>query len=441
MTRRILILGHTLAGLLTAYRLIPYGFDIHLIDTSASSAPSSTPEPPPIIHGFHRKTWGFLEKLAPQWSTPTPIRYVPEFFATSPLPKAYPHLQGLNRFHPLVGMAFSLNISWPNRWHLINSLEKQWEEQPSRGHSLVPVSAEDWLRRARQTQESIQTIWAPLCRFFLGCEPNEAQISDFFRILSMYFHHKNHAQGSFVFPFPFLESLKKMVGQKLRQTGVTFFSPGSLKHIIVEDNRITEVRFSGNTTLQTNGVISSLPTHDLISCLSERVLSRFSFFSRLGSVQECLGTTISLQGPLGVTSPRLILGLDSWDWIFLNSFDSSTPSNTTISFSKVTKHPEEKEEEETLIQSAWLSTQKILGHSQVSALEEPEIITNSEAFHLHPFLLPSQQFRPPPQTPLSNLFLSGPCLDSEIPTSLEQLLWGAEWCAHSVAESFYARVD
>jgi hypothetical protein len=156
VTQHILILSGNLPGLITAYRLIPYGFRITILDPHSDYPTDASSEHPPaatvsgkllrfqtpnghsaplILHGFYHATWSFLQELALEDpSNPlerVDLEFVNSEFKTVTLPKA----RWLSTLHPIIRLAFFSGLTLSDRWHMINFLEKKWESYIPADHN------------------------------------------------------------------------------------------------------------------------------------------------------------------------------------------------------------------------------------------------------------------------------------------------------------------
>ncbi len=147
--RHILILSGNLAGLITAYRLVPYGFRITVLEPAQHSSPSASQEifswsglpgdwdsslseepSPLILHNFYDSTWSLLQELALDQSEPPFQNIALEFTTTAEQTVSVADPLRLSSVHPIMRLALFKGLAWSDRWHLINFLEKIWEEQP-----------------------------------------------------------------------------------------------------------------------------------------------------------------------------------------------------------------------------------------------------------------------------------------------------------------------
>ena len=198
MTRDILILGDNLIGLVTAYRLHHYGYHIGIVDTqcrlqptghletpSESTEPLSLPPTAPptesrpiplILQGFYHSTWALFQELSFEWPPQISQPVCLEIAAEGRKPIALPKPSRLKWLHPFTRFTSFKGLSWSDRWHVINFLEKQWEDNLLPNHNPDIESVEAWLISAKQSEHSRSHFWNPLCRLFLSCDLSQASL-------------------------------------------------------------------------------------------------------------------------------------------------------------------------------------------------------------------------------------------------------------------------
>ncbi len=440
MTRRILILGNNLAGLITAFRLIPYGFHLQILESSAQSSSPSFTEIPPFIHACHRKTWAFLQEIHPVWTQPFRQSFFLDFHGSSTIRRAFPWYHALQSIHPILGMAFILNLSWSDRWNLVNFFERQWEEKSAGDLNMASSTVMNWLQAAKQSSRSCEIIWKPLCRFFLGCDPHVASLPCFLRLLSQHFLRRDTKPTSHIFTPTFHQTLREYLYRELHKKDVSFISPTPLAFLDMDKGQIEAVRLKGGERLTADFYIAPLPPHDLTSLIPEHALTRFSYFSQLAQLREVSGTTITVQVPHPLHAHRLILGRNSWDWIVATTSSRHDSSFTTVIFSIFNDGTHADRAIEDLLHTAW-SDAHVLFNIPVPPHKNEEIFIERQAYSLLPCLQRTQQFRPITQSSIPNFFVTGPWGDTPFSSSLESLLWSADSCCHAIVKSFYSRTD
>ncbi len=462
MTRHVLILGNNLTGLVTAYRLIHYGFRVSILDTESevsekkslptiqesrgrknpahTSLHSNTQTYPLILHGLYYDTWSLLQELSFEWPTPTVQSVCIEFGNDTGPPIALPKSSRITKIHPITRFTFFKGLSWSDRWNIINFLEKQWEENRLTDHHPDIQNAESWLIAAKQSDHSRSQFWNPLCRFFLLCDLPEASLSSFINIFSHYWFDRQSNTETYLAPMGTLEKLDIQLRQWLLNKGTQFHSTSGTLHLHTDTTGIQSVQLRGHHVVA-QAYVSALTPQNLLSLLPERALARYAYFSSLTQIPEAYGLAIQFNVKGTLLPPRLILHVDSFDWI--TSQPSSRPNEpetmiTCITLREATIH---KNTEKELIHDAWVCIQYLFKLPPTQILEscEPHIFQQTSPFY--PSHQGSRTHRPLTQTPLHNFFLAGPWIATELPTSLESSIKSANACAQAVSSAFYGSQD
>ncbi len=457
MTPRTLILGNNLAGLVTAYRLLHYGFHLtildihpevqssaHLIPTEEFSKQASPTHPLPyandptplILHGFYHATLALLQELSIEWPAQN-FQAVPlEFTSQGKIPIGLPHAFRFAWIHPLTRLPFFKGLSWTDRWHMINFLEKQWEESSLSQRQPDIENVETWLITAKQSPHSRSHFWNPLCRFLLTCDLREASLNSFVEVLTRYwFGHRSDAQ-TFLTPPNTLEKLETELRQRLTHYGVQFHSTKKRVRLNVDIESMQPIGL-GENQLTAQAYVSTLAPKHLLSLLPERLLARFSYFSSLAQIKESFGLAIQFTLPGILLDFRLILHANPFDWITSQSYLPLKKPETIVTCVTLQKSVDQKYTEDYWIDQGWTNIQY---HFKLSVEEFqksciPKIIRSVGPFF--PCHCGARANRPLPRTPIRNFFLAGPWTASAFPASVENTIASANACAESIAAAFY----
>ncbi len=457
MTHHILVLGNNLTGLVTAYRLVHYGFRITILDTAPDVPSHISPRlgqeankpltatalagpdyqgHPLILHGFYHTTWSLLQELSFEWPSPAAQTVSLEFGNDRKPPVALPKPLRIARTHPLMRLLFFKGLSWSDRWNIINLLEKEWEENRLTDHHPDIQSAENWLIAAKQSNHSRTYFWNPLCRFFLHCNLSEASLSSFIEVFSRYWFGQPTDAATYLTPYETLEKLETHLRQWLDNKGTRFHTaPGTL-HFHIENEEVQAIG-AGDGNLTAHAYVSALtPTH-LLSLVPERALARYAYFSSLAHIPEVYGLTIRFTLPHLLLPPRLILHADSFDWITCQTRSQSNGHESIITCVILQKSIQQDDSLENFVDNARMCIHHLFSIPQLQTLEasQPQVISHAEPFY--PCHQGSRTHRPLPKTPLSNFFLAGPWTATNLPISLEGTILSANACAQAVSSAFY----
>jgi hypothetical protein len=462
VTRHILILGDNLAGLITAYRLVHYGFHISLMDVpvqaqptghlgsaqqtvSTASSPLTSPVSergaiPLILHGFYHATWALLQELSFEWPPQTSQPVAVEFAPKGKTPIAFPKPSRIPWLHPLIRLTFFKGLTWSDRWHVLNFLERQWEHNLLTNPHPDIENVETWLRSAKQSEHSRTHFWNPLCRFFLNSDLSHASLSSFTHILSQYWFGQPSDAATFLAPPETLPQLEATLRQRLITKGVRFHSARSSLRIHIEEETIQAIE-QDEQLLQAHAYVSALTPRELLPWLPERALTRYGYFSHLSQIPERDGLAIRFTLHDTLIPPRLILTSNPFDWITSQPHSNADSPKTVITAFTLRQTMTQTCPEEELMHTAWALIQKTfnLSPAYTAASCEPHLIQPIGPFS--PCQQGSRTYRPLPQTPFANFFLTGPWTTTNLPTSLESTIRGANACAEAITTAIYGTLD
>lgn len=462
MKRHVLILSGNLPGLITAYRLIHYGFQMTILEHHSDFTPGTSHQhpsestisgkpfsfhilsghgPPLILHGFYHSTWSFLQELALAQPPQTFQRVELEFGTSGGKTVTLPRAQWLSTLHPIIRLAFFRGLPWSDRWHLINFLEKSWEGHVPPDHNSDTLTVESWLISARQSALALKEIWNPLCRFFLGCDSTQASLGYFLEVLTRHWLSPSNGSETFLASPDMLDHLLQELRQVLIAKGAKFYLPQDIAHIQADTDRIQGICLDNGERLTADAYVSTLSPPDLFSLLPERAPTHFSCFSYLAQLQEVSGTAIQFTFSGALLPPRLILNSGLFDWVTSQTVPGPQEPKTSITCVNIKHSSSQAHTDEWLRDTAWTHIQHLFNISpEQSPLPcEPQMIQS--AYTYLPCQTGFRTFRPLSSTPISNLFLAGPWTATQHPPCLESTVVSAYACARALAECFQISSD
>lgn len=455
MTRHILILSGNLPGLLTAYRLIPYGFRITILEPHSTLSPATSsrhlseltepvhPQPsqslsaqtsPLILHRFYQATWTLFQELAFEQASQLIQPVDLEFGASGGQPLRLFKAQGFSTLHPLIRLAGFRGLAWSDRWRLINFLEKKWEEQASPDHHTDTLTVESWLNSAQQSALARQRIWNPLCRLFLGCDVTQASLGYFLEVLSRFWLPRPDGPETLLAPPDMLDLLQQELRRVLLEKGVTFYPSSEITLIQADTERIQAIVLANGERLKADIYVSTLSPLELLSLLPERAPARFSCFSHLAHLQEASGTAVQWTLNDTLLPPRLILNSGIFDWVTSQAVPNTDGPKTSITGINLSHSASSLHTDEWLRETAWPHINKMFNISPEQSLPSCEPPVMQSAYRYIPCLAGFRTFRPLPNTPIPNLFLAGPWTATPLPPCLESTVMSAYACARAVTE-------
>ncbi|GJL61112.1 MAG: hypothetical protein NPIRA03_39690 [Nitrospirales bacterium] len=454
MTHHILILSGNLPGLLTAYRLIPYGFRITILEGDSPVSPANasihfagsmepedpsslqplTTQPPPLIlPRFYNSTWALFQELAfEQTGQLIPVDL--EFGTSEGQTLMLSNAKGIATLHPMIRLAGFRGLSWSDRWHLMNFLEKKWEESYSPDHHPDTLTVESWLISAQQSALARQRIWNPFCRLFLGCDVTQASLGYFLEVLSRFWLSKPHGSDTLLASPDLQNHLQQKLRHVLLEKGVTFYSSNAITGIQADTERIQAIGLAKGERLNADIYVSPLSPPELLRLLPERAPARFSCFSHLAQLQESSGTLVRLTLNNTLLPPRLILNSGVFDWVTSQTVPYTDGPTTLVTGINLSSSPSSLHPGDWLRETAWPHLKKILNICPEQSMPACAPPITQSAYQYIPCLTGFRTFRPLSNTPIPNLFLAGPWTATPLPPSLESTVLSAYACARAVTE-------
>ncbi|MGP0591482.1 FAD-dependent oxidoreductase [Nitrospira sp. T9] len=455
MTHHILILSGNLPGLLAAYRLIPYGFRITILedDNPDSPAPSFPyfakpiePDHPPslqrlttqsfplILPRYYHATWGLFQELAFQHAAQgiQPVNL--EFGTSEGQTLTLPAAKGIATLHPMIRLAGIRALPWSDRWHLINFLEKKWEEPRSPDHHPDMLTVESWLISTQQSALARQRIWNPFCRLFLGCDVTQASLGYFLEVLSRFWLSKPNGPETFLASPDMQSHLQQKLRHVLIEKGVTFYPSHAITGIHADTERIQAIGLAKGERLNADIYVSPLSPPELLRLLPERAPARFSCFSHLAQLQESSGTLVRLTLNDILLPPRLILNSGVFDWVTSQAVPYTDGPTTLITGISLSSSPSALHTNDWLRETVWPHINKIFNISPKPSLPYSGSSDTPSVYRYIPCRTGFRTFRPLSNTPIPNLFLAGPWTATPLPPSLESTVLSAYACARAVTE-------
>ena len=449
MTRHALILGNNLTGLVTAYRLLQYGFRISVIDpqghiqstspTSVSLAAEKT-SPPLILHGFFHATWALLQELAVPWPSQFSQSVGLEFGIEGRQPITLPKPSRLAWSHPLTRLIFFKNLSWPDRWNIINFLEKQWEENRLSQQNPDNENVETWLIAAKQSARSRSHFWNPLCRFLLSCDLTEASLSMFLEVLSDYWFGPMTNATIFLTPSDILYQIETELQQRLTNKGAQFHSSQTKIHLHANTVGIQGFQID-HSHFQADAYVSALTPQDLLPLLPGRMLARYAYFSSLTHIQEVYGLALQFILQTALNPPRVILNPGPFDWICSQPSPESKSPKTIVTCTTLQEAIISESNKKRLSDNAGTCLHNLFNLSPTQIQESCELQTLRQTGPFFPYHIGSRTHRPLPKTPIPNFFLAGPWTNTNVPASVESTIKSANACAEAIAATVYGSLD
>ena len=255
MKPHVLVLGNSLAGLVTAWRLSLENFRVTLLKTDNTpnkakislfstkqnqhsdpafekyankficdpSEPIVFQGPCPHTESLWKELGEYLPKL--KWnpvSLGSQVTSTIAHFSQPWLPAPLNTLWSISTFSA---------FSYRERWHLLNFLEKVWEGQAELPSSLDLQTVDSWLNKIGQMDEVQKHLWNPLCRYILGTSLNQTLAGNFIAILARIFFRSRHHRPRVAQTPQLSILLKRTLSQRLEQQNATIMDTIAIKNL------------------------------------------------------------------------------------------------------------------------------------------------------------------------------------------------------------------
>lgn len=437
MTRPVWIIGSSLAGLITAFRLLPYGFHLCILERrTAPQVQDHTDVLPPVWPGFFHATWSLLQEL----SLPLPAFHTGPIEVLSSDNQRYriPRFPIFSTMHVCPELLLSQGLSWRDRLNLLNHLEKGWESGSSNEAISDTQTAETWIKAANQSQSARQHFWNPLCRWLLGCELSEASLRMFVTTLSRYAQTTSTGTQWFFGPDSLIRELKAGLRELLIKQGVQFHTCEAYPPFRSGRRNVEYLFPAGDAFSETATYVAALPPEEILPLLPERVLTKFAQLDRMAHILSQTRLLMTFTLPNIRLSPSLILGPHHIDWMAIVPSTDSLLTDTQVVCLLQKTPGESTSERHRDSESIWAYLQAILHVTQ----HLPDTVCPPQ-FQLQqlrqfPSSIGSRAFRPQHTVSIPNFFFVGPWADTSFHHSMESLVNSANTCAEAIAHRFFS---
>lgn len=441
MTRSVLILGGDLTGLLTAYRLLPYGLRVTILEREPSPAAAHPTDTPfPFCFGFQTATWNLLQELDIHHVAPPFESAVIEMVGSNGKKIPLPQLKGLFRYHLVPDILAFPGLPWPDRLRLLNFLEKQWETQSDIATIADTETVEQWVMQARQSTTAQHYFWNPLCRFLLHDEPSQASLKPFLEILLRFARSLAADTKPYLGSLTYLDRFKVGLRDLLIARGVAFHRIHDFPYFQFSASSNDTLHLTGKPFLQADAYIATLPPQEIQALLPDRALTKYPQLSHLANIPRRTCTLLELAVPHLQIPPAIIINPSGILWVAVQPAKHAPSAATTVQ--GLWQHPpafSDGTDSPTFRDDSWKSIRSLLGLSSDLAWRACTPQINPHAMTVYPSLAGTRAFRPTPASPLSNLFFAGSWIDGPFPHSWESLIRSVNACVQSLTNRLLTR--
>ena len=454
MKPHVLVLGNSLAGLVTAWRLSLADFRVTLLkndNTTYKATLSSFPrrQKQSSDSDFEEDANGLIEDLAEpiifqgpcphteslwkelgeslptldwnpvslEWQTSTTAR-----FSQTWLPAPLNTLWSISTF-PI--------LPYRQRWELLNFLEKVWEGRSELPSSLDLQMMDSWLTKIGQTENVQKYLWSPLCRYLLGTSLNQTRAGNFIAILAGIFFRSRHHRPRIAQPPQLSVLLERTLFQRLEEQGATILNTVAIEHLQVEMDKITEVCTENGNRFSADWYVAAINPIKLFSILPERLLARYSSFNQANYTNQIPIVKLRMLFEEKTKHSRLILHHGQFSWTLCHPLRLSKGTATLVSHVSTGDNSFLRKSDEQIKNFAFETLQKIFPnqsfeHHYHSIVRDP--------WGFAPQTHGTKSSHPPNQSPIPNFLLAGSWTDTNALTELESAIESGDRCAERVMQ-------
>lgn len=458
MKPHVLVLGDSLAGLVTAWRLSLADFRVTLLKTNEhpqqlTGSPSLSDQSQSSDSSFSENAKALLEEpsgphifLGPCPHTETLWNELGEAIPSLPWNPVSLECQtsssALSHFrqpwlpapwHSMWGIATFSALPYGQRWTLLNFLEKVWEGQEELPSSLDLQTSDSWLTNRGQTNDIQKILWNPLCRFLLGTTLSQTRAGTFTSILTrIFFCTRNHRPR--VAQMPQLSRLfQHTIIQRLEQQGVSIEHTPSIEHLQVGMDQVTGVCLSDGTLYSADWYVAAVHPTKLSSFLPERLLARYSSFHQIHRITVAPMVKFKVLSDHKINKSRLILRDGQFSWLLCSPTQATKGPCTLISCVSTGDTNFLAESDEHIHACALETLHRILPSQAVEgSLHHHRYSIVRQPFGFVPQIQGAESPRPTNQSPIKNFLLAGSWTETGAYTEIESAIASGDQCAQAV---------
>lgn len=439
MRSRVLIVGGGIAGLTAARRLSMQGCAVTLIDRHAQLGGSlrsvdSVPCPPLLLFGWQRAISSLLQEFHTE-SSVQQLRLSPSLLVPS---RRIAHFRWGSMASPVTALwrLSTLNgLPLRDRWRLLQFLDGLRTGDEALPLDLESRSAESWVMDLGQSPRARAQVWEPVCQLLVGENLGSASAARLVQLLRWTVFATRTASRLAVLSEEPETALLDPLRRALPQHGVAVLSDTTVARIRFEGNDVTGVHLQDGAMLTADRYILAVPHRQVLGLLPERILSRYSCFAELASLQTIPTVTVHLLFAGRVAQPRLILTSGTFSWLLVRSFPdtrSAKRSGILISLTSTGTMAGTSDPEAELLDRA-LGTLRDVNWISGAFHQPPTASWVVRRPHGNLSSKPgSSVLRPTQRTPIANLFLAGGWTHTGLPDGVDGAVQSGVLCAHAV---------
>ncbi len=282
--------------------------------------------------------------------------------------------------------------------------------------SLMKLNVKDWLEQENQGRNAIENFWGILCIGALNTNPEKASAFIFYKILKEIFLKGNFHSTIILPKYGLSESFINPAFDFIKKSNGHVFLSEAVKEIVIENQKVVEVKTDKNIYTDFDYVISAIPLYALEKVISKKLLN----------IDLKLQYSTILNIHLWLSENKLdekFLGLlDSLlQWIFVKENHINVVISDADYFA-------EKSKEEILD----LVTDEL---SQFLSISRKDILNFKIIKEKRATFIPASEIinkRPDSKTKIKNLFLAGDWINTDLPSTIESAVTSGKIAAELI---------
>ena len=319
-----------------------------------------------------------------------------------------------------------------SKWSLIKKLERIWEGDLPLPLDLDCQHVHAWLTTLGQSEEACQHIWDPLCLFFLGTTFTQSSADYFTKTLTQYFLSSRQQTRTFIPSQNERTLFIKPLKDRIASEDIAIHTDCMATYFQYDSDGIAGVTLDDGTALTADVYVSALPRRKFLSCLPDRLLAKFSYFSNLSQLDEAPTLIVHLEIPKTTTHSRLLLSTNRFQWMAIRPHTNNQTQTTLISGVATDDREFLDTPDQQILHELCAQFPSLLGKT-INSTHLTHIIRKYQAFlSCKPSI---STFRPLQKSPVPNFFVAGPWTDTALPASRESSILSGNLCAQAIIDS------
>ncbi len=424
---KCIVIGGGFAGLTTAVYLANKNLKVDLLESSpklggrtysflAKDGITVVDNGQHILMGCYYETLRFMKMIGAHnnlnYQSALEINFLKENFQliklnTKSLPYPFNLLSGILKYKAVV---------FSDRLKIIKFFLKVFTYSDE---ELNRLTVEEWLKKENQNNEINKALWEILSIGALNTSIRKASAKVFSLILKEIFLKGKSASGIILPEYGLSETYCENSVRYLEEKGCRIFLSSAVKELVVQQNRIVEVKTENDTITDFECVISAIPFYALQKIITLSYINKKPElrYSSIVSIHVWLSANPLKERFYGLINSPL-------HWIFNNN------THITLVISDADYLIEKSKEE--IIELASNELQKFTNIPADDILDYQVIKEKRATFVPAENILNS---RPSVVTALDNFFVAGDWIDTGLPSTIESAVKSGRMAAESVLQS------